>query len=83
MTRIEQVIGRAVRYKSHAHLPEKERIVKVYNLILKKIKVNGKIPGTPMTADEILFLKAKQKEKIIDQFVNQIKRNSIETNDCS
>lgn len=83
MTRIEQVIGRAVRYKSHAHLPEKDRVVKVYNLILKKIKVNGKIPGTPMTADEILFLKAKQKEKIIDQFVNQIKRNSIETNDCS
>jgi SNF2 family DNA or RNA helicase len=83
MTRIEQVIGRAVRYKSHAHLPEKDRVVKVYNLILKKIKVNGKIPGTPMTADEILFLKSKQKEKIINQFVNQIKRNSIETNDCS
>jgi len=30
---LEQVIGRARRYESHAHLPEKQRNVKVYHLL--------------------------------------------------
>ena len=32
----EQVIGRAIRYKSHVNLPEKERVVKVYYLMVQK-----------------------------------------------
>jgi len=32
----EQVIGRAIRYRSHAHLPPSERVVDVYHLVLVK-----------------------------------------------
>ena len=32
----EQIIGRAVRYKSHTHLPKEEQKVDVYHLIITK-----------------------------------------------
>jgi superfamily II DNA or RNA helicase len=33
---IQQIIGRAVRFRSHAHLPEEQRVVDVYSLMLLK-----------------------------------------------
>jgi SNF2 family DNA or RNA helicase len=80
-SRNKQVIGRAVRYKSHSHLPENEQFVKIYNLILTK---NPKytIGEDVTTADTLLFEMSKTKESITDQFMNQIKQNSIEFNDC-
>ena len=43
-SRIDQVIGRAVRYKSHANLPVKDRKVDIYHLLLvkKRHKDNAK-----------------------------------------
>ena len=37
---LQQVIGRAVRYKSHAHLPKKDRVVNVYLMALVDPKVD-------------------------------------------
>ena len=37
---LEQVIGRAVRYKSHSHLPEKDRVVNVYLMALVDPRVD-------------------------------------------
>ena len=37
---LEQVIGRAIRYKSHSHLPPKERIVNIYLMALVDPKVD-------------------------------------------
>ena len=37
---LEQVIGRAIRYKSHTHLPKKDRFVNVYLMTLVDPKVN-------------------------------------------
>ena len=31
---LQQIIGRAIRYKSHAHLPESQRVVNVYFMML-------------------------------------------------
>jgi SNF2 family DNA or RNA helicase len=43
--KIRQVIGRAVRYQSHHGLPEKDRHVDVYNLVLTKPKrEKGEVP---------------------------------------
>ena len=33
---VQQIIGRAARYRSHAHLPEDKRVVQVYTLMLLK-----------------------------------------------
>ena len=37
---LQQVIGRAIRYKSHAHLPKKDRVVDVYLMALVDPKVD-------------------------------------------
>lgn len=52
----EQIVGRAIRYKSHSHLPPKERHVNIYYVMLvgKKIK----------TGDQILYNIIEKKEKI-------------------
>lgn len=39
---LEQIIGRAVRYKSHENLPEEERVVNVYLMVLK-VPSHGKL----------------------------------------
>ena len=58
-SKINQIIGRAIRYNSHSNLPESERIVE----IVKWISVFGyKIPYE--TADEYLVKTSQQKEKI-------------------
>jgi superfamily II DNA or RNA helicase len=33
---VQQIIGRAARYRSHAHLPEEQRVVEVFTLMLLK-----------------------------------------------
>lgn len=78
-SRINQVIGRAVRYKSHDSLPAEQQVVNVYHLILKKPNnVSDPIPS----ADEILFNISQKKTTIISQFIHQIEQSSIEYIDC-
>lgn len=81
ISRIQQVIGRAVRYKSHETLPESERYVDVYNLLLEK---NEKYPDESGldSADMLLYNKSVLKHSIIKQFTNQMIESSIEMNKC-
>jgi len=61
----EQIIGRAVRYKSHINLPEKDRKVNVYKLVLLK----------DSDIDEELFEKyLENKGKITNEVIENIKK---------
>jgi superfamily II DNA/RNA helicase len=68
MSKIDQIIGRAIRYKSHNSLPINQR-----NLIIYKwISVFGyQIPFE--TADEYIYKIAQRKEKMFNQFNEIIK----------
>lgn len=71
-SKINQIIGRAIRYDSHISLPESERNV----LIVKWISVFGyKIPYE--TADEHLISMSISKDKMFQQFDEIIKEVSI------
>lgn len=71
-SKINQIIGRAIRYDSHANLPQSDRIVE----IVRWISVFGfKIPYD--TADEYLVKTAQQKEKMFNAFDKIIQESSI------
>ena len=91
--RLEQVIGRARRIKSHESLPEELRTVQVflYMSVLgekhkqdekyKEIQVNdlSKIrDNTPVTTDEYLYEIAQMKQKINSQFLRVIKETAMD-----
>jgi superfamily II DNA or RNA helicase len=73
--RIEQVIGRAVRYRSHAALDEKDRTVDIYNLIAVKPRSNT---DTKETADEIMLKLSNTKSEFIHKLKKIIMKNGIE-----
>ncbi|HEY9702809.1 MAG TPA: helicase-related protein [Allocoleopsis sp.] len=77
-SRINQVIGRGIRYKSHSELPKSERHVDVWYPILKKPK--KLLPGDkmPLSADLILHQISEIKEKVIMDFYNKLSKMSIE-----
>ena len=75
----EQIIGRAIRYKSHEKLPIEERNVRVYKILLSKPKGNS---DQLESVDDILWKlteKKKESQKIILEI---IKENSIEQQSC-
>lgn len=72
-SRIEQVIGRAVRFCSHKFLPIEERFVKVYIYIATH-------PDENKTVDEHILNMAIKKEKITYKFEKALKETAI---DCT
>lgn len=60
----EQVVGRAVRYKSHAHLPEDQRNVTVYHLIA--VKPTG-VDFPKVLSAEMKKLKVKYDIEIVNK----------------
>ena len=75
----KQIIGRAIRFKSHAHLPPEERNVTVYYLILTKPPryMLDKDDKTPKSSDEILFDIAKKKDELNKKVIRKLKELSI------
>jgi len=75
-TRMEQAIGRAVRYKSHTHLPEKERHVKVerYHSTVSPGFLKRITGGRDMSVDQYLDMLSKEKEKLNSQFTDVLKQ---------
>lgn len=74
--RLEQAMGRAIRYKSHAHLPEQDRHVHVQRFhstvpksFLQKL-TGGK---SDMSVDQYLDMLSKQKEELNNQFLDVLK----------
>jgi SNF2 family DNA or RNA helicase len=71
-SKINQIIGRAIRYKSHSALKLEDRMV----TIIKWISVFGyKIPYE--TADEHLQTIAEKKDKMFEQFNEIVKVGSV------
>lgn len=75
--KIEQVIGRAARFKSHITLPISSRKVDVYKLIL--LKPDGKYLNDYLdSADILLYNLSKRKDTMINTLYDIITQNSIE-----
>jgi SNF2 family DNA or RNA helicase len=74
----EQIIGRAIRYKSHAELPKELRYVNVYKLYMYKpdnLFDDDQLPS----ADEILYkMSYEEKDPLIKDFMKILETFSIE-----
>lgn len=80
IAKINQVIGRGIRYKSHIALPSKEQKVNVYYWIsipnnIKKNKKKG--------SDEYLYELSNTKSENMNLFLETLKKTSIENKECS
>jgi len=73
ISRLEQVIGRAVRFCSHKDVPKAERRVKVYIYIAVPPKNTDYI-----TVDEHIYNMAERKEELIQQFYDAMKQNAVD-----
>jgi hypothetical protein len=81
---INQVRARAIRYRSHSHLPEEERHVEVQRFhsvppptILGRLV--GKERSSAQTADEYIFNLAKRKQELNRPFVEALKAEGQKT----
>lgn len=82
--RIDQVVGRANRTNSHINLPVADRNFTSYTYIMKFSKEQLKTPNyiirndNRRTTDEAVQNIAKTKYKIITQFLNAMKKASVD-----
>jgi hypothetical protein len=91
--RINQVIGRARRIKSHQELPEDERDVKVFLYILKHnrqilrekqdalsqlIQIDTDFDKEVTSSDEKLYKIMMKKKKLMEEFLDTLKEASID-----
>jgi superfamily II DNA or RNA helicase len=70
MSRILQIIGRAVRFCSHKDVPREKRIVEVYLYL-------ATYPGE-QTTDMYIWLNANKKHQLIEQFELSLKEMAID-----
>lgn len=87
-----QVVGRGVRYRSHAHLPRDEQNVAIYRLHhIKKdedvghilspgFQIDYKTPSSWPSADLLLKKISQRKTEAISGFLQELKGLSIERN---
>jgi hypothetical protein len=76
--RIEQVIGRAVRHKSHAHLPEQERQVKIqrfYAVPAQGWMERLGISDPDIGSDRYMQNRSTEKQHLVDQLL-QVMRDA-------
>lgn len=76
--KIDQVIGRGIRYKSHETLPTEEQRVDVYYWLSVIPRGFFDIFGTRPSADEYLIEKSKKKDTVLNLFYDVICDASIE-----
>tara|TARA_B100001248_G_scaffold262336_1_gene257608 strand:+ start:1376 stop:3157 length:1782 start_codon:yes stop_codon:yes gene_type:complete len=70
ISRLKQIMGRAVRYCSHKDLPNKRRFVDIFLYLATYPHVN--------TVDQYIWSLAKKKYKIISKFENSLKEKAID-----
>jgi SNF2 family DNA or RNA helicase len=76
-----QIIGRAVRYKSHSTLPKEERTVRVWRLLMRKPPSQD--PNALKSIDDELYkLSYEIKLPKSNRMLNLLKKASIEENKC-
>ena len=71
MSRIDQVIGRAVRFCSHKDLPRDERLVDIFIYLT----VTG---DSEMSIDQQILSLAFRKRMLVDQFSDVLKKSAID-----
>ena len=71
--KIHQVKGRAVRFKSHAHLPINERNVKIQHYIATPRKEGIFFKKRPKGTDEYLDMMSDRKTKLNEQFLQKLR----------
>jgi len=94
VSNIEQVIGRAVRYKSHHSLPKEQRVVKIYKLymiqpeeaeyideIIDKTMLESP-SGDILSVDLYMRNLAITKQVKINKFLKKLDKVSIENIEC-
>lgn len=69
--KLDQVLGRGIRYCSHKYLPEEKRFIKAY--IYMAVHPNEK-----ETIDQYIVKMAKQKTELIEQFEQAMKEVAID-----
>ena len=72
MSRMLQIIGRAIRFCSHKDVPRNRRAVEVYLYL-------STYPGE-ITTDEYIWNMAKKKQQLISKFEKLLKENAIDCN---
>jgi SNF2 family DNA or RNA helicase len=79
--RAGQAIGRATRYKSHAHLPEEHRnvLVKRYFATHKPrgLMQKLKLKKTPMSADEYINQRRVEKHRLNEEFTGALDKKAF------
>jgi superfamily II DNA or RNA helicase len=79
---ISQIIARGVRFRSHCHLPESKRNIRIHRFMLLKPKYIREKKSLDrrerMSIDEIIYGYAKGKEKRMHNFYEQLIKCSIE-----
>ena len=70
-SRLEQIIGRAVRFCSHKDLPAEERNVRVYIYMATH-------PDEKETIDQYIVKLAKNKDRLISEFSTALKEAAID-----
>lgn len=84
MVRIDQVIGRAIRTRSHDDLPKEHRNVQVFvymaTFTAKQLKQDFTLQRLDhsMSSDEHIMLIAERKDAITKSFLNMMKQASID-----
>ena len=84
----EQIIGRAIRFRSHARLPADQRTVSIWRLFMRKplrrkIDPKTKKVDPAKSVDEILYdLSYAEKEPRIEAMLQRLEPLSIENVDC-
>ena len=75
-SRIKQVKGRAIRYKSHSHLPENERHVAIKNY--KSVLPRGLwgLTDPKTSSDQYLAQLGEKKTELINQFLKVLEEES-------
>jgi hypothetical protein len=74
----QQIVGRAVRYKSHTHLPKAEQHVDIFYLVLKKSNTLLEEDVVPLSVDEYLYRISEAKDESIARIYKRITEESIE-----
>lgn len=79
----EQIIGRAIRQGSHAHLPEEDRNVKIYRLMMVKPSSYQEVDTFPKTVDQAMYdLAYHRKQPVMELFYEKLHACSIEHQGC-
>lgn len=75
LNKIEQAIGRGIRNKSHADLPEEERNVTVYQHV--SLNPTNSIDKNRETTDLKMYREAEKKQINISEVEYELKRNAV------